>query len=422
MALVVAAIATTGWAQAQQDVDPRYDVPPPAPGAGAASPARKPRASVDLRQINVPPLQLKAVPVNPSDAAALVNGEAITRQRLADECVAREGKKILDSMINRTLIEQALRRGKMEITAAEIDEEIDAVAKRFGINREGWLRTLDKERGISPSQYAREIIYPALALRKLCAGKVEVTPQDLQDAFEAQYGDKIRVRMILLDKEQKAIQIWEELHKNPGSFEKMAQEQSVDPGSRAMGGLLAEPITRHAYPRNLADKAFAQLVDGDPSDKDPSHKPKNGDITGVIQVAESMWVILRREDVIPANKNVNLKDEHIRQQTYEMIYQVKLKETMERVFQELYKGAEIENRLTGSIKMANEDRDPAYKVDGKVQLMGNRDGDGEANPRGSAGAPGRNSVTNLPTPAALSSEAAKQFRPLKPGGGPPASN
>ena len=44
------------------------------------------------------------------------------------------------------------------------------MARRFGISREDWLRTLDKERGISPVQYARDIIYPALALRKLCAG------------------------------------------------------------------------------------------------------------------------------------------------------------------------------------------------------------------------------------------------------------
>ena len=140
----------------------------------------------------MPGVKQTRVPVNPSDPIAIVNNQIISRQQLADECVAREGKKILDVLINRTLIEQALARGKLSITAAEIDQEIDTVAQRFGIDREGWLRTLDKERGISPAQYAREIIYPALALRKLCSDKVQVTPKDLQDAFESQYGDKLR--------------------------------------------------------------------------------------------------------------------------------------------------------------------------------------------------------------------------------------
>ena len=135
--------------------------------------------------------------------------------------------------------------------------------------------------------------------------------------------------MILVDKQPTAIAIWEELRKNPGGFEKIAQEQSMDTASRSLGGLLAEPITRHAYPQNLSDAAFYQLVDGDPADRDPSHKPKDGDFTGPIQVGEMVWVILRRESVVPADKTASLKDERVAKQTYEMIYEVKLKEAMQ---------------------------------------------------------------------------------------------
>jgi foldase protein PrsA len=189
----------------------------------------------------------------------------------------------------------------------------------------------------------------------------------------------------------------------------------MDSGSRAMGGLLTEPITRHAYPKNVSDKAFQQLVDGDPTDRDPSHKPKDGDITGPIQVGESGWVLLRREELIPANKTVSLKNEQVRQQTYELIYQVKLKEAMEQVFQDLIKAAAVENRLTGQIKEANEEKmtGAGYQVDKDVKLMGNRDNGTGPSPR--SGAAGN---VKLPPPAALSPEAAKQFRPLKPGGNP----
>ena len=105
-------------------------------------------------------------------------------------------------------------------------------------------------------QYARDIIYPALALRKLCAGRVQVTPKDLQQAFESQYAEKIRCRMILVDTQAKAVAIWEKLRENPGGFEAIATEQSMDTGSRSLGGLLGEPITRHAYPQTLTDAAF----------------------------------------------------------------------------------------------------------------------------------------------------------------------
>lgn len=416
--LVIWAMAG-GPAQAQQDASQRYPVAPPAPGAGNT--AQRPRTqAVNLRDIPVPGVQAKAIPVNPSDPIALVNNEPITRQQLADECVARKGKEILETMMRRKLIEQALVRSKMTVTAAEIDAEIDSIAHRFGLNREGWLRTLDKERGISPAQYARDIVYPALALKKLCENRVQVTPRDMQDAFEAQYGEKLRVRMILVDKQIRAMGIWEELHKNTGAFESIAKEQSMDPGSRSLGGLVAEPITRHAYPKNLSDAAFQQLVDGDSRDRDPTHKPKDGDITGPIQVGEGGWVILRREELMPASRTASLKDAQVRQNVYENIYQVKLKEVMEAYFEALLKEASIENRLTGAIKMANEELDPNYRVDGNVKLMGNKEGDGAATKAGGA-APAAAPINKIPPPVALSPEAAQQFRPLKPGGNPAAA-
>jgi foldase protein PrsA len=400
--------ACPAWGQ--QADDQRYQVPPAAPRVGdptvktQSKTAARPK--VHLKDIDVPGLKSTPVPVNPTDAIIIVNGQVITRQQLADECVARKGKEISEMLINRVLVEQALRARKLEVTGVEIDQEIEQIAHRFGIGREGWLRTLDKERGISPVQYARDIIYPAIALRKLCAGRVQVTPSDLQNAFEGQFGDKLRCRMILVDKQNKAVQIWEELRKNPGGFEKMAQEQSLDTGSRGLGGLLGEPITRHAYPTTISDAAFQQLVDGDPTDRDPSHKPKDGDFTGPIQAGE-MWMILRRESVIPGAKGVSLKDERVRKQTYEMIYEVKLKETMGIVFQELVKAAAIENQLTGTVKLANEEKDPNYGVDKDVELMSNPPAGpgGERRPAPS----GKVNSGKLPPPAALSQDAAKEF-------------
>ena len=100
-----------------------------------------------------------------------------------------------------------------------------------------------------------------------------------------------------------------------------------------------------------------------------------------------------------------------------MIYEVKLKEAMGRLFEELVKAAAIENRLTGTVKLANEERNPDYGKDQDVQLMSGQNAKG-GDPRGqAAAAPGAR--MKMPPPAALSPDAAKQFeklnRPLKPG-------
>jgi foldase protein PrsA len=356
-------------------------------------------------------LQVTAIPANPSDAIATVNGEVITRRQLADECVVRKGEEILETLVARKLIEQGLRASKKEVTAAEIDAEIDNVAMRVaGIGREAWLRTLSKERGISPAQYARDIIYPALALRKLAAPRVQVTEKDMQNSFEAQYGEKLRVRIIMVDKLRTAQEIWEELKKNPGGFEKLAQDRSMDTGSRSLGGLLAEPITRHAYPAHVADAAFSQLVDGDPKDNDASHKPKDHDFTGPIQVAEATWVLIRREAVIPAQK-VDPKNDAVRKGVYEMIYEVKLKEAMNEFFVEMMRAAAIDNKLTGRVKLANEDMLPESQTDGDVQLMSNP-GTVPAAPTAArpAGAAAPRMAT--PPPAAASPELIQQTEKL----------
>lgn len=418
MGLAVLAVSGTRAAWAQQAGDPRLDLTPPAPHAQNPGP-RQPDRPTNFLSLPGGTVQVKAIPVNPSDAIALVNNQPITRQQLADECVAKKGKEILDAMIRRVIIEQAMARANLAVTPAEIDEEIDAIAARFGIPREGWLRTLDKERGISPAQYAREIVYPAIALRKLCASRVQVTPKDLKDGFEAKYGEKLNVRMILVNTSNKALEIWEDLRKNTGAFETVAKEQSMDPGTRAMGGLVPQPISRHAYPQNLSDAAFHQLVDGDPRDRDPSHKPKDGDITGPIQVDEHAWVILRREGLEAARKVGSLKDEHVRQSVYEDIYQVKLQEAMEKFLHELLKQAAVENRLTGAVKLANEENEKEYQVDGDAKLMGDKNKDGSVNRTNAPAVTASPSSPNIPPPAALSPEAARQFRPLKPGGNPP---
>ncbi|GIW86636.1 MAG: hypothetical protein KatS3mg108_0960 [Isosphaeraceae bacterium] len=345
---------------------------PPA-AAKAAAPAGAAAAGSGNAAATAPPVgqaRLMRVPVNPSDPVAIVNNEVITRQQLADEAVARKGEEILETLIARKLIEQAMKAEKVEVTAAEIDAEIERVAMSMaGVSKEHWLRTLAKERNISPAQYARDIIYPALALRKLASKRVEITDEDLKAAYASQFGEQLVYRMIMTRSLEHAMQLWEELKKNPGGFENLARNdpRSIDPASRADGGKpINGPLRRHSYPREVTDKIFAQLVDGDPEDKDPTHKPKDGDITGPIQVTEETWLLVKREGLIPA-RSYDPNDPALAKQIRDAIFESKVQQHMEQVFAELMQAAAIENKLTGTVKLANQGVKPP--VEGEAPVM-----------------------------------------------------
>ena len=197
------------------------------------------------------------------------------------------------------------------MTGPEIDQEIDNVA----IGRRHRPRSLvaharqgarDQPGPVRPRHHL-----PGPALRKLAAPRVQVTENDMQDSFEAQYGEKLRVRIIMVDK----------LEHGPGDLGRGPEEPRWlrEAGAGAVDGhrqpLARRPARRADQPARLspdvADAAFHQLVDGDPNDKDPNHKPKDGDFTGPIQVAEATWVIIRREGIIPAAAR-DPKDENVR--------------------------------------------------------------------------------------------------------------
>lgn len=339
-------------------------------------------ATTNSNGAGVPRAVQRAIPTNPSDPVAVINGQVITRSQLADECVARKGEEILETLVARVLIDQALRQKKLEVTPTEVNDEIESVARRMGgISRQAWLRTLEKERGISPIQYARDIIYPTLALQKLSASKVQVTPKEIDEAYEAQYGDKLRCRLIMVDKLRAAQEVWAEIKRNPGGFEKIAMERSIDLNTKSLGGVMPEPIVRHAFPRTVSDAAFTQLVDGDPKDTNPTHKPKDGDITGPIQVSETSWIILRRDSVLPA-QNKDKNNAAIRKELHDLVFQAKLREKMSEVYNDMVRAAAIQNRITGFEKLANEDRVPGVTADENVQRTST------TNPREPAAAPG----------------------------------
>ena len=120
----------------------------------------------------------------------------------------------------------------------------DRMAERFKLGREQWLDLLERERGINRQEYARDVLWPTLALRKLAADRLEVAPAELNRAYEMQFGPAVRARLVVVSNRQKADELHRQLVARPDEFARLAMDHSEDVNSASIGGLI-HPIRRH---------------------------------------------------------------------------------------------------------------------------------------------------------------------------------
>ncbi|MBV11534.1 peptidylprolyl isomerase [Rubinisphaera sp.] len=265
-----------------------------------------------------------------SPALARVNGQLIQYDAVARECFDRLGKSVLENLINRTIIHQEVERRGLTVTEAEIDAEVQKIAKRFNLPVDTWYQMLQTERDLTPVQYRRDVIWPMIALRKLAGDEVQVTDSDLHRAFQRDYGPRVRCRMIMMENVRRANEVWEKATRTPEDFDKLAREFSVEANSRALGGAIP-PISRYSSADNqsLEDAAF---------------RLQPGEISGLIQVG-NRYVILkcegRTEQVVTDIKDV---ENDLRAQLQEE----KTQERVAVVFDDLKKQTRVDNYLTNT--------------------------------------------------------------------------
>ncbi len=293
--VVVALCAATRyyWPAAPANADP-IDVPPtqahqdlpfadrsdpdqnstPAQQPNRQPPIRVARASAngDRRNLQVPKF------------VATVNTKRIERSDLAAECLHRFGKEVLESMVNKQLIVEECRRRGITVTREEVNAEIERLAKKFRIPVDQWLKMLKQERNVTPRQYADDIIWPMLALRKLAGPRLNVTRAELVREFETQYGMAVRVRLIAVGSLEKAKSLRAQAAANPNNFGSLAKNYSEDPSASSKG--LIPPIRQHGSYQEIEDAVF-HLADGE--------------ISQIIHVADE-YLILKREGVLGARR------------------------------------------------------------------------------------------------------------------------
>jgi parvulin-like peptidyl-prolyl isomerase len=268
--------------------------------------------------------------------AALVNGQPVLLAEVEGECVERHGEEVLEILITRMILDQSLDRQRQKVTQVDIDAEITRAAESLGFRKadgsadtRAWLERVAREEKIDMPRYVDDVVWPTVALKKLI-GPVPVTKDDLEKAFEATFGARARCRVVVLDTQRRAQEVWRLARENPSAdtIGDLAERYSVDPTTRTLRGEMP-PIPRHGGQPALEREAF-------------SLKP--GDLSGVVQVADRFLVLFCEGYTEPAKVSFD----EVRGELHADILEKKQRIEMARHFTHLRGGAAIDNFLAGT--------------------------------------------------------------------------
>lgn len=286
-----------------------------------------------------------------SPPLAVVNGEPISRQTLADECLRRYADEVLDSIVSKQILLHACQTRQVSITQQDIEDEIHQVATKFGLSVDRWLSLLESERNVNPQQYRNDIIWPTLALRRLAAHRTTISQDDFRRAFEAEYGPKVKARLIVVSSRQKADAVLQAAQANPETFGQLAKEHSEDRATASAYGVIP-PIRKHVGDPNVEQVAFGL---------------KEGQVSPVIPVG-NQYLILRCEKQIP---QTYISSEHLPQvetQLKEQLQEQKTRVEAAELFQQLHAQAQIVNVLKDA-KLQQQYPQTAALVNGRPITM-----------------------------------------------------
>lgn len=278
-------------------------------------------------QAAVEPAAKPTTPMKKPEYLARVGKEAISYDLVAQEAVARHGREILEDLINRMIIQQKCETAGIVVTEAEIDAEVGRIAKRFNLAQDQWYNMLQAERNISPQQYRQSVIWPMLSLKKLAGEQVDITDEEMEQAFARSYGQRVKARLILLENQRRAQEVWEKCKRNPDDFDKLAQEFSVDASSRALGGTIP-PIPQFSGNDTLERAAF---------------RLQDGEISGLIELQTGRYAILKSEGL---TEQVVKNIDEVRDQLYEELREAKTQQAVAQIFEQVKKEIPVDNFLT----------------------------------------------------------------------------
>lgn len=176
-----------------------------------------------------------------------------------------------------------------------------------------------------------DAVWPSVALKLLVTGQVQVTKEDLDKGFAANYGERVEVLAIVLGNQRQANTVWEMARNNPTDqfFGELASQYSIEPVSRGNFGKVP-PIRQHGGQRLIEEEAF---------------RLKAGELSGIIAVADK-YILLR---CLGRTRPVVQEFAAVEAELRKDIEEKKLRMAMSKEFDRLKDSSRIENFLAGSV-------------------------------------------------------------------------
>ena len=230
------------------------------------------------------------------NVVAVVNGEEVKRDMLADLLIDMYGNEGLGLLIRRTLVKQESIKRNVTVTEEEIAERIGALVegqikqqmKKGGLEDEEALKRELEKAKLTLDQYKKNIqkrfklsngqVEAELLAEKIIKKTIKITDEELREAYEEQLGEKILARQIVLRTSRDAERNLERI-KTGADFEALAKKESVDRNSASRGGKM-----RPFGPKGTIGKEVANL--------------KNGEVSKIIKT-DSGYHIIKIENRIP---------------------------------------------------------------------------------------------------------------------------
>lgn len=263
---------------------------------------------------------------NTSDGVmAVVNDQQITTRQVGQQALRRYGNETLEKMVDRYLVLQATKQAGVEITTQDVQNEVLRIAKKWSLTPESYLRLLQEERGISPEEYSSDVVWPMLAQRALVANAVEVTQEEFNHAFIAEYGESVKCRMIMMTDREKLLKVRNEAVADPDRFGQLAAEHSEDPVSASVRGLI--PPIRHY----MGDPAFETLA----------FSLKEDEISEPYSLGEQ-WVVLQCVRKLAATPPTEAAFPQARQQIVDRIRDEKVRTEASSLLMKLREKAQVQ--------------------------------------------------------------------------------
>lgn len=185
-----------------------------------------------------------------SQIVAVVNGENLNREQLSDLLIESFGDQGLDVLIRRTIIYQQANKLGITVNPADVDErlkglldrEISTLVKARGLENETQLKeelgamgvNLDQLKETMSARLKRGMEVELLA-EKIVETTITVTDEDLKQAYEQEYGEKIEASQIVVGTRKEAEDMLGKLQSG-ADFETLARNESIERLSAAAGG------------------------------------------------------------------------------------------------------------------------------------------------------------------------------------------